>query len=107
MSTIIEFKDVSKEYVSGNHILKAMDNVAEGFVKQNPLERKNEIIAQDEFWNSIGSLIDNEEATLKILKKQGDTINLIPCNKNYQTRTFAANRVKVQGVLSGIVRNYK
>ena len=28
MSTIIEFKDVSKEYVSGNHILKAMDNVS-------------------------------------------------------------------------------
>ena len=27
MSTIIEFKDVNKEYKSGNHILKAMDNV--------------------------------------------------------------------------------
>lgn len=27
MSTIIEFKNVNKEYKSGNHILKAMDNV--------------------------------------------------------------------------------
>ena len=27
MSIIIEFKDVNKEYISGNHILKAMDNV--------------------------------------------------------------------------------
>ena len=27
MSTIIEFKNVNKEYQSGNHILKAMDNV--------------------------------------------------------------------------------
>ena len=27
MSTIIEFKDVNKEYKSGDHILKAMDNV--------------------------------------------------------------------------------
>ena len=26
-SIIIEFKDVNKEYISGNHILKAMDNV--------------------------------------------------------------------------------
>ena len=63
--------------------------------------------AQADNGKIVVALIDNEEATLKILKKQGDTINLIPCNKNYQTRTFAANRVKVQGVLSGIVRNYK
>ena len=27
MSIIIEFKDVNNEYISGNHILKAMDNV--------------------------------------------------------------------------------
>ena len=27
MSTIIEFKNVDKIYNSGNHILKAMDNV--------------------------------------------------------------------------------
>lgn len=27
MSTIIEFKNVNKEYKSGGHILKAMDNV--------------------------------------------------------------------------------
>ena len=67
-------------------------------IKQQPQADNGKIVV---------ALIDNEEATLKILKKQGDTINLIPCNKNYQTRTFAANRVKVQGVLSGIVRNYK
>ena len=43
MSTIIEFKDVNKEYKSGDHILKAMDNVNftidEGeFVAQNIIE---------------------------------------------------------------------
>ena len=27
MSTLIEFKDVVKEYKTGNHILRAMDNV--------------------------------------------------------------------------------
>lgn len=27
MTTIIEFKNVNKEYKSGDHILKAMDNV--------------------------------------------------------------------------------
>ena len=54
----------------------------------------------------VVALIDNNEATLKILEKEGDTIRLIPCNKDYQTRVFDADRVKIQGVLSGILRKY-
>ena len=54
----------------------------------------------------IVALIDNNETTLKVLKKNGETVQLIPCNKNYKTRTIEANRVKIQGVLSGILRKY-
>lgn len=54
----------------------------------------------------VVALVDNTEATLKILKKDGAYVHLIPCNKAYQIRTLEANRVKVQGVLSGIIRNY-
>ena len=54
----------------------------------------------------VVALIDNSEATLKILKKDNDLVHLIPCNKDYQTRTLPAERVKVQGVLSGIIRKY-
>ncbi|MEE6206655.1 MAG: transcriptional repressor LexA [Alphaproteobacteria bacterium] len=54
----------------------------------------------------VVALIDNNEATLKILKKNGETIKLVPCNKDYKTRVFDASRVKVQGVLSGILRKY-
>ena len=54
----------------------------------------------------VVALVDNSEATLKILKKTGDKVQLIPCNKDYQVRTFEATRVKVQGVLSGIIRKY-
>lgn len=54
----------------------------------------------------VVALVDNSEATLKILKKTGDKVQLIPCNKDYQVRTFDATRVKVQGVLSGIIRKY-
>ena len=54
----------------------------------------------------VVALVDNNEATLKILKKTGDKVQLIPCNKDYQVRTFEAARVKVQGVLSGIIRKY-
>lgn len=54
----------------------------------------------------VVALIDNSEATLKILKKSGETVHLIPCNKNYQTKIFPARQVKIQGILSGIVRKY-
>ena len=54
----------------------------------------------------VVALVDNREATLKILKKDNDLVHLIPCNKDYQTRTLPAERVKVQGVLSGIIRKY-
>ncbi len=55
----------------------------------------------------VVALVDNNEATLKILKKDGDKVQLIPCNKEYKTRTFAANRIKIQGILSGIIRKYR
>lgn len=54
----------------------------------------------------VVALIDNNEATLKILKKNGALIKLIPCNKEYKTRVIEADRVKIQGVLSGILRKY-
>lgn len=54
----------------------------------------------------VVALVDNSEATLKILKHDGDTIHLIPCNKDYKTQTFSADRVKIQGILSGLLRTY-
>jgi repressor LexA len=50
--------------------------------------------------------VDNQEATLKVLKKDGMYVQLIPCNKEYKTRIVEAERIKIQGVLSGIIRNY-
>ncbi len=54
----------------------------------------------------VVALIDNNEATLKVLKKEGNIIHLLPCNKEYQTQTYSSDRVKIQGVLSGIIRKY-
>ena len=55
----------------------------------------------------VVALVDNNEATLKILqKKEEDKVWLVPCNKNYQTRILDAKRVKIQGILSSIIRNY-
>ena len=54
----------------------------------------------------VVALIDNNEATLKVLKKEGNIINLLPCNKDYNIQTYTSDRVKIQGVLSGIIRQY-
>lgn len=54
----------------------------------------------------VVALVDNCEATLKIIKKEGDKISLIPCNKDYKTKILPASRVKIQGILSGLLRTY-
>lgn len=54
----------------------------------------------------VVALVDDCEATLKVLKKEKNEILLIPRNSEYKTRRFSPERVKVQGVLSGILRNY-
>ena len=54
----------------------------------------------------VVALVDNEQATLKVLQKKENEVWLLPCNKNYQTQKFDASRVKIQGVLSSIIRNY-
>lgn len=54
----------------------------------------------------VVALIDNNEATLKVLKKEENIINLLPCNKEYNIQTYTSDRVKIQGVLSGIIRQY-
>lgn len=54
----------------------------------------------------VVALVDENEATLKIFKHDGNDILLIPMNKDYQTRRFPANRVRVQGILTGLLRSY-
>jgi repressor LexA len=54
----------------------------------------------------VVALVDNEEATLKRLRRKGETIALEPANKSYETRIFGPDRVRVQGRLVGLLRRY-
>jgi repressor LexA len=54
----------------------------------------------------VVALVDNEEATLKRLRRKGESIALEPANKTYETRIFGPDRVKVQGRLVGLYRRY-
>ena len=54
----------------------------------------------------IVALVDDEEATLKRLRKKGGSIALEPANRNYETRIFGPDQVEVQGKLVGLMRRY-
>ncbi len=54
----------------------------------------------------IVALIDEEEATLKRLRKRGSSIALEAANPAYETRVFGPDRVNIQGKLVGLIRRY-
>jgi repressor LexA len=54
----------------------------------------------------VVALVDEEEATLKRLRRRGDSIALEAANASYETRIFGPDRVRVQGRLVGLIRRY-
>ncbi|WP_421759900.1 transcriptional repressor LexA [Devosia sp.] len=54
----------------------------------------------------VVALVDDEEATLKRLRRKGNSIALEAANPAYETRIFPPDRVKVQGRLVGLLRKY-
>ena len=54
----------------------------------------------------VVALIDDQEVTLKRLRRKGASIALEPANKSYETRIFGPDRVKVQGRLTALLRRY-
>ena len=66
-------------------------------VRKANTARNNEIVV---------ALVDNEEATLKRIYKKDGQIDLIAENPDFPTRTYGPDRVQVQGILVGLVRDY-
>ena len=54
----------------------------------------------------VVALVENEEVTLKRLRKKGQSIALEPANAAYETRIFGPDQVAVQGTLVGLFRKY-
>ena len=54
----------------------------------------------------VVALIDDNEAMLKRIRKKGKTVALESANKNYETKIFGPDRVKVQGVLVSLYRSF-
>ena len=55
----------------------------------------------------VVALIDDHEAMLKRIRRKGKTVALESANRNYETKIFGPDRVKVEGILVSLYRNFQ
>ena len=54
----------------------------------------------------VVALVDDNEVTLKRLRRRNNSIALEPANAAYETRIFGPDRVAIQGRLRALIRQY-
>ncbi|HQT67873.1 MAG TPA: transcriptional repressor LexA [Acetobacteraceae bacterium] len=54
----------------------------------------------------VVALVDDNEVTLKRLRRRGQSVALEPANMRHETRIFPGERVKIQGRLVALLRRY-
>jgi repressor LexA len=87
----------------------ALEVAGDSMIDAGVLDGDTVIIRQTDHAESgtiVVALIDDNEVTLKRLRRKGASIALEPANKAYETRIFGPDRVKVQGRLVGLIRRY-
>lgn len=84
--------------VSGDSMVEA--GIFDGdyaLIKRTSTARDGEIVV---------ALVDNEEATLKYLHRDGAMVRLDPANASYSAQVYNPGQVEVQGKLAGLLRRY-
>ncbi len=92
---------------SGEHF--ALEVRGDSMVEAGILDNDTVIIRRQDTANTgdiVVALVDDEEATLKRLRRRGASVALEPANAAYETRIFGPERVKVQGILVSLFRRY-
>jgi repressor LexA len=67
------------------------------------LIRKTDVAREGDI---VVALINNEEATLKTFRKEGQMIRLDPANRSYDPQRYRPDQVAIQGKLAGLLRRY-
>ncbi len=84
--------------VSGDSMIEAgINNGDTVIIKKTDTAENGKIVV---------ALIDDHEAMLKRLRRKGKTVALESANRNYETKIFGPDRVKVQGILVSLYRNF-
>jgi repressor LexA len=93
----------------GNGEHYALEVAGDSMVEAGILDGDQVIIRKGEAAENgqiVVALVDDNEVTLKRLRRRGNSIALEPCNVRHETRIFPADRVKVQGRLVALLRRY-
>ncbi len=102
------FVDVPAAMVAGGEHY-ALEVDGESMIEAGILDGDTVVIKRTETAENgaiVVALVDDGEVTLKRLRRRGDSIALEPANKDYETRIFGPDQVKVQGVLKALYRHY-
>jgi repressor LexA len=92
---------------AGEHY--ALEVAGDSMIEAGILDGDTVIIRRDDVADNgsiVVALVDENEVTLKRLRRRGNSIALEPANANYETRIFGPDRVRVQGRLIGLLRKY-
>ena len=54
----------------------------------------------------VVALIDEEQATLKTFRREGQMIRLDPANRMYEPQRYRPEQITIQGRLAGLIRRY-
>jgi len=66
-------------------------------IRKTDMARDGEIVV---------ALIDDNEATLKTYRKEGQMVRLDPANRRYDPQRYRPDQVRIQGRLAGLLRRY-
>lgn len=102
------FVEVPPSLIGGGEYY-ALEVEGDSMIEAGILDGDTVIIERSEHADNgviVVALIDGEEVTLKRLRRRGQAIALEPANSAYETRIFPPDRVKVQGRLIGLLRQY-
>ncbi|WP_413988075.1 transcriptional repressor LexA [Labrys okinawensis] len=92
---------------SGEHF--ALEVRGDSMIEAGIFDNDTVLIRRQDYADTgdiVVALIDDEEATLKRLRKRGASIALEAANPAYETRIFGPDRVRIQGKLVGLFRRY-
>jgi repressor LexA len=100
--------DVPAALLSGGEHY-ALEVAGDSMVEAGILDGDTVIIRRGDTADSgaiVVALVDDQEVTLKRLRRKGNSVALEPANRAYETRIFGPDRVRVQGRLIGLLRRY-
>jgi len=108
-STVIDSRTVSVPdlLTSGEHF--ALEVKGDSMIEAGILDGDIVVVRRcdtAENGDIVVALVDQEEATLKRLRKKGTTIALEAANPEFKTRIFGPDQIDIQGRLVGLMRRY-